>query len=29
MNIIRYYLLPESTALKLYNQDYKYVAVQK
>ena len=29
MDIIRYYLLPNSTALKLCNQKYEYVAVQK
>ena len=29
MDIIRYYPLPNSTALKLYNQKYDYVAFQK
>ena len=29
MDIIRYYLLANSKALKLYNQKYRYVAIQK
>ena len=28
-NIIRYHLLPDSTALKVCNEKYEYVAVQK
>ena len=27
-DIIRYHLLPNSTALKFYNQKYEYVAAQ-
>ena len=29
MDIIRYYLLSNSTALKIYNQKYEDVAIQK
>ena len=29
MNIIRHHLLPNCTALKLCNQRYEYVSVQK
>ena len=28
-NIIRYYLLPNSTVLKICLQEYEYVAIQK
>ena len=29
MDIIKYYLLPNSTALQLYNQKYRYAEAQK
>ena len=29
INIIRYYQLPNSTALKLFNEKYDYIAVKK